>query len=438
MKQKGKKSGKKLFVMLVVAAVLLTGVPQTSAYAQNINQVKPIVIVLDPGHGGGDSGATHRWNGKLYREKDANLAIAKACKKKLESYTGVRVYLTRSSDYFVTLEGRVAFAKKNGADLFVALHNNASLSSKTKGACVYYPNSHYNSKIGTKGNLVAQRIQSRLAALGLKNNGVFYRNSENRSRYPDKSLADYYSVIRNSKNAGFAGLIVEHAYISNASDCTKYLGSDKMLTKLGEADALGIASYYGLIPKTTVALTDAEITDDGEVQLAWTQAANVDGYCVYRREKGVTAFQRVKKISGDKITQYTDNTLIKGVTYEYGVCGYCAGKNATTYTVLSNTMTVSQPFAGPENLRAEQSSAGTWMLRWDAAKNVSGYRVERRIAGEDDFVQIAEIKAADQTVYEPAENGVTGSVEYRVSSFYKDKKHNVSSEYSEIVTVELP
>ena len=63
MKQKGKKSGKKLFVMLVVAAVLLTGVPQTSAYAQNINQVKPIVIVLDPGHGGGDSGATHRWNG---------------------------------------------------------------------------------------------------------------------------------------------------------------------------------------------------------------------------------------------------------------------------------------------------------------------------------------------------------------------------------------
>ena len=186
MKQKGKKSGKKLFVMLVVAAVLLTGVPQTSAYAQNINQVKPIVIVLDPGHGGGDSGATHRWKGKLYREKDANLAIAKACKKKLESYTGVRVYLTRSSDYFVTLEGRVAFAKKNGADLFVALHNNASLSSKTKGACVYYPNSHYNSKIGTKGNLVAQRIQSRLAALGLKNNGVFYRNSENRSRYPDK------------------------------------------------------------------------------------------------------------------------------------------------------------------------------------------------------------------------------------------------------------
>ena len=152
----------------------------------------------------------------------------------------------------------------------------------------------------------------------------------------------------------------------------------------------------------------------------------------------MTAFQRVKKISGGKITQYTDNTLIKGVTYEYGVCGYRAGKNATTYTVLSNTMTVSQPFAGPENLRAEQSSAGTWMLRWDAAENVSGYRVERRIAGEDDFVQIAEIKAADQTVYEPAENGVTGSVEYRVSSFYKDKKHNVSSEYSEIVTVELP
>ena len=60
---------------------------------------------------------------------------------------------------------------------------------------------------------------------------------------------------------------MEHAYISNASDCTKFLGTNDMLTKLGEADALGIASYYGLIPKTTVSLSSADVTENGEVAL---------------------------------------------------------------------------------------------------------------------------------------------------------------------------
>ena len=71
---------------------------------------------------------------EMYREKDVNLAIAKACKKKLETYMGVKVYMTRSSDYFVSLTGRVAYAKKNSADLFVALHNNASTRTNVKGS----------------------------------------------------------------------------------------------------------------------------------------------------------------------------------------------------------------------------------------------------------------------------------------------------------------
>ena len=53
-----------------------------------------MVVVLDPGHGGHDQGARYKWDGKTYKEKQLNLAIAKTCKTELEKYAGVKVYMT--------------------------------------------------------------------------------------------------------------------------------------------------------------------------------------------------------------------------------------------------------------------------------------------------------------------------------------------------------
>lgn len=434
---KQKKNLKKLLAGLMAAAMLVTGVPVQQTPAQTVTGTKPIVIVLDPGHGGNDSGATHKWNGKTYREKDANLAIAKACKKKLETYTGVQVYMTRSSDYFVSLTRRVKYAKEKKADLFVALHNNASTKTSVKGACVYYPNSHYNAKIGAKGKSVAQNIQSRLTALGLKNNGVLIRNSQNRSKYPDKSLADYYSVIRNSKTSGFAGLIVEHAYISNSGDCTKYLGSNDMLTKLGEADAMGIASYYGLIPKTTVKLSSADVTENGEITLTWSQAAGVDGYCIYRMDENQGTYQLIKKIKGAQIVTYTDNSVVRGVNYEYAVCGYHTGKNATTYTTLSNVKEALYELPVPQELKSEQSSDGKWKLIWNLSdtSGVSGYCIARKLAGGDDYEEIASVNGAQSLSYELNDKDLVDGASYVICSYYEDKNYYEEGAYSEAVSL---
>ena len=65
--------------------------------------------------------------------------------------------------------------------------------------------------------------------------------------YPDGSKADYYSVIRNSKLAGFPGIIVEHAFLSNASDVTAFLSSEEKLKNLGVADAKGIINYFRIV-----------------------------------------------------------------------------------------------------------------------------------------------------------------------------------------------
>ena len=77
---------------IVLIVGMLLSMNQTTVYAKTNAYEKPIVIVLDPGHGGHDSGATCYWGGRWYREKTLNLAIAKACKAKLEQYAGVQVY----------------------------------------------------------------------------------------------------------------------------------------------------------------------------------------------------------------------------------------------------------------------------------------------------------------------------------------------------------
>ena len=232
-----------VFLTLAILGIGLFPPGNVYAAANQAPDADPVVVVLDPGHGGHDQGARYKWDGKTYKEKQLNLAIAKACKTELEKYAGVKVYMTRSSDRFVTLGNRVNFAKSRKADLFVAIHNNASLKKNDHGACVYYPNSGYKEEVGSEGKMAAASIQKQLVALGLKNNGILYRNSAVGSRYPDKSKADYYAVIKRSKYAGFPGLIVEHAYVSNNDDSTTFLNGNDRLKRLGVADATGIAEY---------------------------------------------------------------------------------------------------------------------------------------------------------------------------------------------------
>jgi N-acetylmuramoyl-L-alanine amidase len=92
-------------------------------------------IVLDPGHGGYDGGATG--HGGLL-EKDVTLDLAKQVKVFLESRYPVIVSLTREDDTFVPLARRTSFANKRKADAFVSIHLNASPSHNLHGLEAYY------------------------------------------------------------------------------------------------------------------------------------------------------------------------------------------------------------------------------------------------------------------------------------------------------------
>lgn len=84
------------------------------------------IIVIDPGHGGKDSGAVGY---KKYQEKNAVLKISKTLQGLLKK-KGYKVYLTRDRDKFIKLSKRTHFANKKGADLFISIHANASPSAQ--------------------------------------------------------------------------------------------------------------------------------------------------------------------------------------------------------------------------------------------------------------------------------------------------------------------
>lgn len=93
------------------------------------------IIVLDPGHGGIDPGASSK-DGVL--EKNIVLKMAKTIKKHLEKEGGYTVYLTRSDDTFLSLAERVRRARKWQADLLIALHADMLATNKNvRGATVY-------------------------------------------------------------------------------------------------------------------------------------------------------------------------------------------------------------------------------------------------------------------------------------------------------------
>lgn len=93
----------------------------------------PLVIVIDPGHGGIDPGAQH--GGVL--EADVMLALALELAAALGRIEGVQPAVTRADDTFVPLQERLTLARGSGADLFISLHADALAGEQATGASVY-------------------------------------------------------------------------------------------------------------------------------------------------------------------------------------------------------------------------------------------------------------------------------------------------------------
>ena len=229
-----------------VSALSLVASPMSRAAKSG-----PLVIAIDPGHVGVDSGAVGV-NGA--QEAISNWKIAQACGGALSVYQNVKVVYTVEYGQRLNipsgsneLKVRVQNAVNAGADVLVSIHLNSTGYGGASGAEVYVPrgDSGYNYETHSVGQELGKRIIAELEKLGLYNRGVLIRKWDE-YKYPDGSSGDYYGIIRNARESNLPAIIVEHAFIDNWSDYSKFLSSDSKLAALGHADAQGIANYFGL------------------------------------------------------------------------------------------------------------------------------------------------------------------------------------------------
>lgn len=123
-------------LIALMASVSVLAASLGFAPAQEVHAENGVVnIVLDPGHGGTDQGATSV-GGLEFQEKNLTFKLAQYIQYELRKYKGVSVNLTRYADYHMTSVERAEYAQRVGADIVVSLHFNSSSDRMVHGASV--------------------------------------------------------------------------------------------------------------------------------------------------------------------------------------------------------------------------------------------------------------------------------------------------------------
>lgn len=189
------------------------------------------VIVLDPGHGGADGGASY---GSLH-ESTMALKVSNYTKNYLED-DGYTVYLTRSADVALSpdkstdLKLRAQYASNKKADVLVSQHFN---SGGGNGLECWYPayTSGLSSSKMSKAKSIAEALLSKTASeTGLSNRGAKKKSGDS---------GDYYAINREAAKLDTIGLIMENGFIDGSSD-SSFLSRDDNLKKIAKGNANGI------------------------------------------------------------------------------------------------------------------------------------------------------------------------------------------------------
>ncbi|WP_256849859.1 N-acetylmuramoyl-L-alanine amidase AmiC [Pantoea sp. Fr-CA_6] len=221
---------------------------------------RPIIIMIDPGHGGEDPGAHGKYK---TREKDIVLKIGRRLKALIDKESNMKAYMTRNEDVFIPLRVRVAKARKQRADLFVSIHADAFTSRAARGSSVF--------ALSTSG---ATSAAARFLAQTQNESDLIGGVSKSGDRYLDHTMFDMVQrqTIHDSlkfgkevlnrmgrinhlhkrtvDQAGFAvlkapdipSILVETAFISNVEEERK-LRTTRYQHQVAEAILNGIKAY---------------------------------------------------------------------------------------------------------------------------------------------------------------------------------------------------
>lgn len=227
---------------------------------------RPILVALDPGHGGEDPGATGQ---RGTHEKDIVLLIANRLKKLINAQPNMRAYLTRDNDYFVPLHVRVQKARRVKADLFVSIHADAWIKPSARGSSVFALSQHGATSAAARWMAKRENDADLIGGvnLGSHNQQVAKvlldlstaAQINDAMRVGSHVLADLGKIgtlhKRTVERAGFAvlkapdipSILVETAFISNPEE-ERLLRSPAHQERIAKALLSGINDYFAASP----------------------------------------------------------------------------------------------------------------------------------------------------------------------------------------------
>jgi N-acetylmuramoyl-L-alanine amidase len=216
------------------------------------------VVAIDAGHGGDDTGARHHRTS----EKDVTLDLARVLKTELEKFPGIKPVLVRKGDYYIPLRRRWTLAEKQGADLFVSLHCNASLDKDAAGTEVFFLSlkgatdeaavelAKFENAVDAKMGIETPEADLDAIIFDMQQTDVMTKSQILAEACLDHlyELGTVYS--RGVKQAGFAvlksprmpSILVEAAFISHRDE-VKLLRDPGWREEFGRRLAQGIADY---------------------------------------------------------------------------------------------------------------------------------------------------------------------------------------------------
>lgn len=217
------------------------------------------VVLIDPGHGGQESGAVGHLDAKKTRrifEKDLSLRLAKKIKEELSKST--TAYLTRSVDRAVSLQERADLADLVKADLFLSIHFNSSTNAKSHGFELYYLDNNSN----VAANKVERSENLNLKGEELTVNQILVDLVVQQTVHHSKELAHLvhekvkpviklgkiddrgikpglFYVLALSKRPG---LLVEVGFVSNPGELQK-VNEEKFMNAMAKAISAGVMNF---------------------------------------------------------------------------------------------------------------------------------------------------------------------------------------------------
>lgn len=234
-------------------------IPPKKAVPAKKRQQETLVVVIDPGHGGADPGAVGK---RKTKEKTVVLAIAKQLAARINATRGMKAYLTRSTDVFLPLHKRAAFAINHKAHLFVSVHADAWTNPRANGSSVFTLSTHGASSLQARWLAQTQNKSDEIGGMDFRDVASQARSTvvdmlaETKLRYGiqlgdavleelarlgplHKSTVEYaeFAVL---KAQGVPSILVETAFISNPKDETR-------LTNKREQAHFATAIYKGIL-----------------------------------------------------------------------------------------------------------------------------------------------------------------------------------------------